>query len=159
MTFNNTKTKKADAQGMTPYLAVCYAAPTVFSNVTTDPLSPLAAKWWAAKSAEIWGQWPGFGGFLVKSDSEGMPGPQFYNRTEADGANLLARAVAPHGGIVMWRAFVYGIGKATDNGMEDLARQSFDTFMPLDGDFDDNVVLQIKVSEANACCKTVGFCG
>ena len=80
---------------MTPYLAVCYAAPTVFSNVTTDPLSPLAAKWWAAKSAEIWGQWPGFGGFLVKSDSEGMPGPQFYNRTEADGANLLAALKPP----------------------------------------------------------------
>ena len=58
----------------------------------------------------------------------------------------------------MWRAFVYGIGKATDNGMEDLARQSFDTFMPLDGDFDDNVVLQIKASEANACSKAVGLC-
>ena len=92
--------------GMTPYLSVCYAAPTIFSNVTTDPLSPLAAKWWADKASEIYGQWRGFGGFLVKADSEGNAGPQSYNRTEADGANLLAKAVAPHGGIVMWRAFV-----------------------------------------------------
>ena len=127
--------------GMTPYLSVCYAAPHVFGNVTTDPLSPLAEKWWAAKASEIFGLWPGFGGFLVKADSEGNTGPQSYNRTEADGANLLARAVAPHGGIVMWRAFVYGNGEIAT---EDLARQSFDTFMPLDGQFDDNVILQIK---------------
>ena len=62
---------------------MCYAAPTVFSNVTTDPLSPLAAKWWAAKASEIYGQWRGFGGFLVKADSEGNAGPQSFNRTEA----------------------------------------------------------------------------
>lgn len=126
---------------LTPYLSVCYAAPTVFDNVTTDPLSPLAARWWADKADEIWGQWRGFGGFLVKADSEGNAGPQSYNRTEADGANLLARAVAPHNGLVMWRAFVYGDGQIA---AEDLARQSFDTFMPLDGKFDDNVVVQIK---------------
>jgi alpha-glucuronidase len=82
-----------------------------------------------------------YAGFLVKADSEGNIGPQSYNCTEADGANLLARAVAPHGGIVMWRAFVYGVGSIAT---EDLAKQSFDTFMPLDGKFDDNVVLQIK---------------
>eukprot|EP01043_Picozoa_sp_COSAG02_P006511 COSAG02_NODE_186_length_30414_cov_24.815372_12_plen_976_part_00 len=127
--------------GLTPYLSVCYAAPTVFNNVTTDPLSPLAEKWWADKADEIWEQWPGFGGFLVKADSEGNSGPQSYNRTEADGANLLARAVAPHNGLVMWRAFVYGDGEIA---AEDLARQSFDTFMPLDGKFDENVVVQIK---------------
>ena len=77
----------------------------------------------------------------MKADSEGNVGPQAYNRTEADGANLLARAVAPHGGIVMWRAFVYGEGGIQ---YEDLARQSFDTFMPLDGKLDENVILQIK---------------
>jgi len=91
---------------------------------------------------EIYQEMPSFGGFLVKADSEGNVGPYHYNRTEAEGANLLARAVRPHGGIVMWRAFIYGNGPKT--GAEDIARQSYDIFHPLDGSFDKNVILQIK---------------
>lgn len=127
---------------ITPFLSVCYGAPLVISNVTTDPTSPLAQRWWADKAAELWHHWPDFGGFLVKADSEGNQGPQAYNRSEADGANLLARAVAPHNGTLIWRAFVYGGN--SDVGREELARQSYDTFMPLDGLFDSNVILQIK---------------
>lgn len=97
--------------------------------------------WWAAKTKGIVALMPFFGGFLVKADSEGNQGPLGYNRTEADGANLLARALRPYGGIVMWRAFVYGNGKTAK---EDRARQAYDTFVPLDGGFDDNVVVQIK---------------
>ena len=81
---------------------------------------------------------PSFGGFLFKADSEGNVGPLSYNATEADGANLIARAVKPHGGIVMWRAFVYG---NTDYGAEELVQQSYSTFKPLDGKFDDNVIV------------------
>ena len=130
------------AYGITPYFSICYASPHVLSNVTSDPKSKAAADWWAAKVKEIYSVWgPGFGGFLVKADSEGNQGPQAFNATEADGANLLATALAPHGGIVMWRAFVYGGGKV---GKEDRAKQAFDTFKPLDGAFLQNVVVQIK---------------
>src|SRR5262249_10954028 len=82
---------------------------------------------------------PDFGGFLVKADSEGQPGPQSYSRTHADGANMLADALEPHGGIVMWRAFVY-----SSQAGEDRVRQAFDEFVPLDGKFRDNVLLQVK---------------
>lgn len=127
---------------ITPYFSVCYASPYVLSNVSSDPKSAAAADWWAAKVKEIYSVWGGgFGGFLVKADSEGNQGPQAFNATEADGANLLATALAPHGGIVMWRAFVYGGGTV---GKEDRAKQAFDTFKPLDGAFLPNVVVQIK---------------
>ncbi|KAK0358843.1 Extracellular xylan exo-alpha-(1-_2)-glucuronosidase, partial [Friedmanniomyces endolithicus] len=102
---------------------------------TADPLDPQVAAWWKAKADEIYKAIPDFGGFLVKANSEGQPGPQDYNRTHADGANMLAAAVKPHGGIVMWRAFVY----AHDNP-DDRAKQAYTDFKPLDGKFADNVI-------------------
>jgi alpha-glucuronidase len=108
------------AHGVTPYFSACFASPAVIDNVTCDPKSPVAAKWWADKVSEIYDLMPGFGGFLVKADSEGNQGPQTYNATEAEGANLLARALQPHGGLVMWRAFVYGVGRI---GQEELVKQ------------------------------------
>ena len=114
--------------GVTPYISACFGAPTVMANLTSDPSSPVAQQWWADKADELWTKWPTFGGFLVKADSEGNIGPLRFNRTEADGANLLARAVARHDGIVMWRAFVYG---NVDFGSEELVKQSYSTFMPV----------------------------
>lgn len=133
--------------GLAVYLTPCYAAPMIpgmgqplLSSV--DPLDAKVIAWWRTKVAEIHKLMPLFRGFLVKADSEGNRGPLGYpNRTEADGANLLARAVAPHGGIIMWRAFVYGNGQT---GKEDRARQAADTFLSLDGQFDRNVIIQVK---------------
>ena len=88
---------------------------------------------------EIYRYIPDFGGLLVKANSEGQPGPQDYGRSHADGANMFAAALAPHGGIVMWRAFVYSTGES-----EDRAKQAYDEFVPLDGKFADNVLLQVK---------------
>lgn len=106
---------------------------------TADPRDPRVQAWWKAKADEIYSLIPDFGGFLVKANSEGMPGPQDYGCTHADGANLLARALKPHGGIVMWRTFVYNpeIDK-------DRMKRSYLEFLPLDGQFDDNVILQTK---------------
>ena len=95
--------------------------------------------WWRAKTDEIYRLIPDFGGFLVKANAEGQPGPQDYNRTHADGANMLADALAPHGGIVIWRAFVY-----SDASEEDRAKQAYDEFKPLDGKFRSNVIVQVK---------------
>ena len=95
--------------------------------------------WWKAKADEIYGIIPDFGGFLVKANSEGQPGPQDYKRTHADGANMLAEAVAPHGGIVMWRAFVYSNEVPVDR-----VKQAYDEFTPLDGKFLPNVLVQVK---------------
>ena len=127
---------------LTPYFSACFDSPTILSNVTSDPLAAEAQAWWGAKADEVVSLMPGFGGWLVKADSEGNGGPIAYNRTEADGANLLARAIAPHGGIIMWRAFVYANGGAIGN--DELVKQSFETFVPLDGEFDANVVLQVR---------------
>jgi alpha-glucuronidase len=99
----------------------------VLSNVTCDPAAPEAAAWWARKVDAIYDQMPGFGGFLVKADSEGDLGPMHFGATEADGANLLARALAPHGGVLMWRAFVYGNAPFQ---REELVKQSYETFLP-----------------------------
>lgn len=106
---------------------------------TANPHDPLVQKWWKTKVDEIYSLIPDFGGFLVKANSEGMPGPQDYQCTHADGANLLARALKPHGGIVMWRTFVYN--PAID---KDRMKRSYKEFLPLDGKFDDNVILQTK---------------
>ncbi|EGB04646.1 hypothetical protein AURANDRAFT_10378, partial [Aureococcus anophagefferens] len=137
-----------DRYALTPMLAVCFGAPTELSNVTSDPLSADAIEWWTAKFGEIYDHYPNFGGVVVKADSEGDVGPMSYNRTEADGANMLARVLKVRGGRVLWRSFIYGNGLGADPsnpiGQEDLARQAFDTFKPLDGSFDDNVILQIK---------------
>ena len=128
--------------GVRVYLSLRFSAPKEMgATESSDPLDPQVAAWWKAKADEIYGLIPDFGGFLVKANSEGQPGPQDYGRTHADGANMLARAVAPHAGIVIWRAFVYGGGKKLD---PDRVKQSAEAFLPLDGKFDKNVFVQVK---------------
>ncbi len=113
--------------------------PQLRGLTTADPQDPAVRAWWRSKVDEIYRAIPDFGGFLVKADSEGQPGPQDYGRTHAQGANLLAQALAPHGGIVMWRAFVYASSPS-----EDRAMQAYREFVPLDGRFRPNVLLQVK---------------
>lgn len=125
--------------GINVYLSVNFASPMVLDSLpTADPLVPEVAAWWKNKADEIYSLIPDFGGFLVKANSEGQPGPMDFGRTHADGANMLARALAPHKGIVMWRAFVYSPIDA------DRAKQAYMEFQPLDGQFDSNVIIQIK---------------
>jgi alpha-glucuronidase len=130
--------------GMRVYLSVRWSTPLELHQTNSaDPLDPQVAAWWRRKADEIYRAIPDFGGFLVKANSEGQPGPQDYGRNHAEGANMLARALAPHHGVVMWRAFVYAPpAKATQPS--DRARQAYDQFKPLDGKFDDNVLLQVK---------------
>jgi len=126
--------------GIKMYLSVRVTAPIQLGGLkTADPLDPAVKKWWADKVDEIYSYIPDFGGFLVKADSEGEPGPHDYKRTQADGANVLADALKPHGGIVMWRAFVYA-----NDPKEDRVKQAYDAFKPLDGKFRDNVIVQVK---------------
>jgi alpha-glucuronidase len=126
--------------GIRVYLTARFSAPMEIGGLkTADPLDPAVIAWWRAKVNEIYATIPDFGGFVVKANSEGQPGPHEYHRTHADGANLLADALAPHDGIVMWRAFVY----AADNRV-DRVRQAHQQFTALDGQFRDNVVIQIK---------------
>lgn len=125
--------------GIKVYLSVNFSSPKVLDGLPgSDPLDPGVQQWWRNKAKEIYRLIPDFGGFLVKANSEGQPGPQDYGRTHADGANMLADALKPHGGIVMWRAFVYNPSD------EDRARQAYQEFMPLDGKFRDNVIVQVK---------------
>jgi len=122
------------------YLAANFAAPKQIGGLTTnDPLDPAVAQWWRAKADEIYKLIPDFGGFVVKANSEGQPGPQDYHRTHADGANVLADALAPHGGIVMWRAFVYNAEVDPDR-----VKRAYAEFVPLDGTFRANVFAQVK---------------
>ncbi|ATD68870.1 alpha-glucuronidase [Luteimonas chenhongjianii] len=126
--------------GMKVYLSARFSAPMQIGGLATaDPVDPAVQAWWRAKADEIYSAIPDFGGFLVKANSEGQPGPQDYGRSHADGANMLADALAPHGGIVMWRAFVY-----SDEEPVDRARQAYNEFVPLDGRFRDNVLVQVK---------------
>lgn len=126
--------------GIQVYLTARFSAPIQIGGLdTADPLDPGVAAWWRDKVAEIYQFIPDFGGFLVKANSEGQPGPQDYGRNHADGANMLADALEPHGGIVMWRAFVYQADSS-----EDRVKQASSEFNPLDGMFGTNVVLQIK---------------
>jgi alpha-glucuronidase len=126
--------------GLKVYLSARFTAPMEIGGLhSADPLDDTVRSWWRNKIDEIYKYIPDFGGFLVKANSEGQPGPQDYGRSHADGANMLAGALAPHGGIVMWRAFVYS---AHQN--EDRTRQAYDEFVPLDGQFDANVLLQVK---------------
>ncbi|HTG39065.1 alpha-glucuronidase family glycosyl hydrolase [Sphingomonas sp.] len=126
--------------GIKVYLSARWSTPVELKQTrTADPLDPEVAAWWKAKADEIYRAIPDFGGFLVKANSEGQPGPQDYKRTHADGANMLAAAVKPHGGIVMWRAFVY-----SEVDPEDRAKQAYSEFKPLDGTFADNVIVQVK---------------
>ena len=126
--------------GIRVYISARFSAPMQIGGLkTADPLDPTVRAWWRAKADEIYRTIPDFGGFLVKANSEGQPGPQDYHRSHADGANMLADAVAPHGGIVMWRAFVY-----SQDQPDDRAKQAYSEFKPLDGQFRDNVLLQVK---------------
>ncbi|HXB32506.1 MAG TPA: alpha-glucuronidase family glycosyl hydrolase, partial [Puia sp.] len=125
--------------GIRVYLSVNWSSPIEIGGLkTADPLDSAVRRWWKDKVAEIYRYIPDFGGFLVKANSEGQPGPQNYGRTHADGANVLADALAPYHGIIIWRAFVYSASS------EDRAKQSYDEFKPLDGQFKANVLLQIK---------------
>jgi len=125
--------------GIRVYLSVNFASPKALGDLkTADPLDPKVAKWWVKKADEIYKLIPDFGGFLVKANSEGEPGPMDYGRTHVDGANMLAAALKPHKGIVMWRAFVYS-AKGGDR-----ANQAYEEFIPFDGQFSDNVIIQIK---------------
>lgn len=126
--------------GIKTYLSVYFAAPKALGGLTTsDPLDPQVRAWWKDKVAEIYKAIPDFGGFLVKANSEGEPGPQDYGRTHADGANMLAEAFKPYDGIVIWRAFVY---KADPNA--DRFKAAYEEFVPLDGKFDPKVIVQVK---------------
>jgi alpha-glucuronidase len=126
--------------GIRVYLTARFSAPIEIGGLkTADPLDPAVLAWWKSKAGEIYRYVPDFGGFLVKANSEGQPGPQDYKRSHADGANLLADALKPHGGIVIWRAFVYSPAAGQDR-----ARQAYDEFQPLDGKFRDNVIVQAK---------------
>lgn len=126
--------------GIKIYLTARFSAPIEIGKLpTADPLDPAVRNWWKAKVDEIYKHVPDFGGFLVKANSEGQPGPQNYNRSHADGANVLAEALAPHSGIVMWRAFVYD-----DKNKTDRVKQAYDEFVPLDGKFLPNVIVQVK---------------
>jgi alpha-glucuronidase len=126
--------------GIKVYLTARFSAPIELGGLkTADPLDPAVAAWWKAKVDEIYRVIPDFGGFLVKANSEGQPGPSDYKRTHAEGANMLADALAPHGGVLMWRAFVY----AAENP-DDRHKQAYTEFQPLDGKFRDNVLVQVK---------------
>ncbi|PKQ45155.1 alpha-glucuronidase [Confluentibacter flavum] len=125
--------------GVKTYISIKFSSPSLIGGLSTsDPLDADVIKWWNNKIKEIYKLIPDFGGFLVKASSEGQPGPQDYGRTHADGANMLADALKPYNGIVMWRAFVYS---AND---EDRAKQAYNEFVPLDGQFRDNVIIQVK---------------
>ncbi|MBK9382430.1 MAG: alpha-glucuronidase [Chitinophagaceae bacterium] len=126
--------------GIKVYLTARFSAPIELGGLkTADPLNEEVQQWWKQKTKEIYSLIPDFGGFLVKANSEGQPGPQDYKRTHADGANMLADAVAPFNGIVIWRAFVY----AAENPV-DRHKQAYDDFVPLDGQFRKNVMVQVK---------------
>lgn len=126
--------------GIKVYLTARFSAPIEIGKLkTADPKDPEVMNWWKNKSAEIYKRIPDFGGFLVKANSEGQPGPQNYGRDHVDGANMLADAVAPFGGIVMWRAFVY-----SEHDANDRAKQAYAEFQPYDGKFRENVIVQVK---------------
>jgi alpha-glucuronidase len=135
---------KAIAEVLRPYciktyLSINFSSPAVLGGLkTSDPLDKGVINWWNAKTKEIYKLIPDFGGFLVKANSEGLPGPQDFGRTHAEGANMLADALKPYNGIVMWRAFVYNPGE------KDRAKQAYCEFLPLDGQFRDNVIIQVK---------------
>jgi len=125
--------------GIRVFLSVNFSSPKILGGLSdSDPLNPEVVKWWAEKTKEIYKIIPDFGGFLVKANSEGQPGPQDYGRTHAEGANMLAETLSPFGGIVMWRAFVY------NPSGDDRAKQAYNEFKPLDGKFRRNVLIQVK---------------
>jgi alpha-glucuronidase len=131
--------------GVRVALAVDFGSPKTVGGLDTfDPLDPRVAAWWKAKADELYSAIPDMGGLVLKADSEGRVGPSAYGRTHADAANVLARALRPHGGIIFYRGFVYDHHMDWHNLKNDRARAAYDNFYPLDGQFDDNVVIQIK---------------
>lgn len=131
--------------GIDLYLSLNFAAPMEISGLTvSDPLNEEVRAWWKRVMEHVFTAIPKLGGFLVKADSEGRPGPHTYGRTQAEGANMLAEAVAPYGGTIIWRCFVYNCTQDWRDRKTDRARAGYDHFKPLDGQFADNVVLQIK---------------
>jgi alpha-glucuronidase len=131
--------------GIRTHLSVSFASPVLLGGLpTADPLDPDVRTWWADAAARVYARIPDFGGFVVKADSEGQPGPFRYGRDHADGANVLADALAPHGGVVHWRAFVYNHRQDWRDRSTDRARAAYDHFAPLDGRFRDNAVVQVK---------------
>lgn len=134
-----------EGYGIKLYLCANFAAPMEIGGLlTADPLDVNVANWWKEVVENIYDKIPGFGGFLIKADSEGRPGPFTYNRTHADGANVLAKALKPFGGLLIWRCFVYNCLQDWRDYKTDRARAAYDNFIELDGKFDDNVILQIK---------------
>lgn len=126
--------------GIKVYLTARFSAPIEIGGLkTADPYDTEVINWWKGKTKEIYARIPDFGGFLVKANSEGQPGPQNYGRNHVDGANMLADAVAPFGGIIMWRAFVY-----SEHDVNDRAKQAYSEFVPYDGQFKKNVIIQVK---------------
>ncbi len=126
--------------GIKVYLTARFSAPIEIGGLeTADPLNQKVIEWWQAKADEIYGLIPDFGGFLVKANSEGQPGPQNYDRNHVDGANMMAKALAPHKGNVIWRAFVY-----SEHDADDRAKQAYSEFVPYDGQFLPNVLVQVK---------------
>ncbi len=121
-----------------------FSRPLAHGVGTADPLDAGVQKWWRERADAVWAAIPDFAGFLVKADSEHRPGPFTYGRSHAEGANMLARAVAPHGGVLMWRAFVYNCRQDWRDTATDRPMAAYQTYAPLDGQFDDNVILQVK---------------
>lgn len=131
--------------GIKIYFSINYASTIEIGGLgTADPLDNEVREWWKSRAKEVYSYIPDFGGFVVKADSENRPGPFTYNRKHADGANMLAEALKPYGGIVIWRCFVYNCHQDWRDYKTDRAKAAYDNFMPLDGMFHDNVILQIK---------------
>lgn len=131
--------------GIQLFMSLNFAAPMELGGLSgCDPLAEDVVRWWKEKMQEVYREIPNLGGFLVKADSEGRPGPFTYGRTHADGANMLAKEIAPYGGLIIWRCFVYNCKQDWRDKKTDRARAGYDNFMPLDGKFLDNVILQIK---------------
>ena len=137
--------KLFEGYGIKLYLSANFAAPIEIGGLSVaDPLDTDVIEWWKDCVKKIYDKIPGFGGFLIKADSEGRPGPFTYDRTHADGANMLAKALKPYGGLLIWRCFVYNCKQDWRDYKTDRARAAYDNFIGLDGKFDDNVILQIK---------------
>ena len=130
--------------GVRLMLSVDFARPLAHGLSTADPLDADVQKWWKALADAVWAAIPDLAGFLVKADSEHRPGPHSYGRTHAEGANMLARAIRPHGGALVWRAFVYNCRQDWRDTATDRPAAAYDIYAPLDGQFDDNVILQVK---------------
>ncbi|KDE47544.1 hypothetical protein DI43_09040 [Geobacillus sp. CAMR12739] len=131
--------------GIKTFLSINYASPIEIGGLpTADPLDPEVRRWWKETAKRIYQYIPDFGGFVVKADSEFRPGPFTYGRDHAEGANVLAEALAPFGGLVIWRCFVYNCQQDWRDRTTDRAKAAYDHFKPLDGQFRENVILQIK---------------